>query len=70
MFKVLILICSVGIDRSACTPQTAVDVVRGPLAHTMSQCMHESQTTMALTSIAPEAGKQYMKIVCASVQSS
>jgi hypothetical protein len=70
MFKVLILICAVGVDRSACTPQTAIDIIRGPVAHTMSQCVHESQTTMAQTSIAPDPGKQYMKIVCAGVQSS
>ncbi len=70
MFKVLILICAVGVDRSACTPQTAIDVVRGPPAHTMSQCIHESQTTLAQTSIAPEPGKQYMKIVCTSEVSS
>lgn len=70
MFKVLILICAVGLDRSACTPDTAVDVVRGPPAQTLSQCVHESQTTLAQTSIAPEPGKQYMKIVCASDQNS
>ena len=64
MFKVLILICAASLDRGACTPQTAVDVVRGPPQHTMSQCMHESQTTLAQTTIAPEPGKQYMKIVC------
>ncbi len=70
MFKVLILICAASVDRSACTPQTAVDVVRGPMAQTMSQCVHESQTTLAQTSIAPEVGKQYMKIVCSSEQNS
>lgn len=70
MFKVLILICAMSTDRAACTPDTAVDVVRGPPAHTMSQCVHESQTTLAQTSIAPEPGKQYMKIVCASEQNS
>lgn len=70
MFKVLILICSVAVDRSACTQANAVDVVRGPPAHTMSQCLHESQTTLAATTIAPEPGKQYMKIVCASDQNS
>lgn len=66
MFKVLILICAVGVDRSACTPATAVDVVRGPPAHTLAQCANESQSTIAQTSIAPEPGKQYLKIVCAS----
>jgi hypothetical protein len=70
MFRVLILICAFGVDHSACTPNTAIDIVRGPPAHSMSQCMHESQTTMAQTSIAPEAGKQYMKIVCTSERSS
>ena len=61
----MILICAIGLGRSACTPDTAIDVVRGPPARTLSQCMHESQTTMATTSIKPEIGKQYMKVVCA-----
>ena len=70
MFKVLILICAASVDRAACTPNTAVDVVRGPLAHSLSQCAHESQTTLAQTSLAPEAGKQYMKVVCTADQPS
>lgn len=70
MFKVLILICAVTVDRGACTPDTAVDIVRGPPAHTLSQCIHESQTTLARTTLAPDPGKQYMKVVCASDQNS
>ena len=66
MYKVLILICAMSVDHAACTPDTAVDIVRGPPAHTLSQCMTESQTTLATTSIAPEAGKQYMKVVCSN----
>lgn len=70
MFKVIILICAVGVDKSACTPQNAIDVVRGPQARTISQCIRESQATMARTTLIPEAGKQYMKIVCTSEQTS
>jgi hypothetical protein len=70
MFKVLILICAMGVDRSACTAETAVDVVRGPLAFSLAQCANESQSTIAQTSIAPDPGKQYLKIVCTSDQSS
>ena len=70
MFKVMILICSIGVDHAACTPNTAIDIVRGPPARTSSQCVHESQTTMASTSIKPEPGKQYMKVVCTGDQPS
>jgi len=70
MFKVLILICASTIDHSACTPTTATDVVRGPVARTITQCIQESQSTLAQTSIAPEAGKQYMKVVCAGDRNS
>ncbi len=70
MFKVLILICAANLDHAACTPKTAVDVVRGPLAKTITQCIQESQTTLAQTSLAPETGKQYMKIVCTADQNS
>ena len=70
MFKVMILICAMSGDHAACTPETAIDVVKGPPAHTMSQCMHESQTTLAMTSIKPDPGKQYMKVVCTGDQPS
>lgn len=66
MYKVIILICSLGVDHAACTPDTAIDIVRGPPAHSISQCIHESQSTLAMTSIGPELGKQYMKVVCAT----
>jgi hypothetical protein len=68
MFTVLILICSTNVDRAACSSANAVDVVHGPNAHTLAQCVQESQSTIAATSIAPEPGKQYLKIVCAPAQ--
>ena len=70
MFKVLILICAASLDHAACTPDTAIDIVRGPPARSLSQCVHESQTTLAQTSIRPEMGEQYMKVVCAGDQPS
>ena len=70
MFKVLILICAASLDHTACTPDTAIDIVRGPPARSLSQCVHESQTTLAQTSIRPEMGEQYMKVVCAGDQPS
>ena len=66
MYKVMILICAMSVDHAACTPDTAIDIVRGPSARSMAQCMHESQTTLATTSIAPEAGKQYIKVMCST----
>ena len=70
MFKVLILICAASLDHAACTPDTAIDIVRGPPARSLSQCVHESQTTLAQPSIRPEMGEQYMKVVCAGDQPS
>lgn len=70
MFKVLILICAAGLDRSACNPNTALDVIRGPVAQTMSQCVHESQATAAQANIAPDPARGYMKIVCQGAQPS
>ena len=66
MYKVTILICAMAVDHAACNPSTALDIVHGPPAHSLSQCMHESQTTLATTSIAPEPGKQYMKVICST----
>lgn len=62
----MILICAASLDHTACTPKTAIDIVRGPVAHTVTQCIQESQDTLAQTSIAPVPNKQYMKIVCES----
>ena len=66
MFKVLILICAANLDRAACTPDTALDIVKGPRAHSLSQCVTESQATLARTTLVPEPGKQYLKIVCSN----
>jgi hypothetical protein len=70
MFKVMILICAMNVDHGACTPATAIDIVNGPPAHSLSQCMRESQSTIAMTSIRPDPGKQYMKVVCSGDQPS
>ena len=51
MLKTMVLICSMGTDPSACTAETALDVM----------------ATVARTAIAPEMGKSFAKIVCERV---
>ena len=70
MFKTLILICAMGVDRSACTATNAIDVIHGPPVRTLYQCVHESQMTLAQIAVSPEPGKQYFKVVCTSEQDS
>ena len=64
MLKTLVLVCAAALDRSACTPDTAIDVVRALPTKNVVMCGLDAQSIMARTSIAPEPGKQYIKIIC------
>jgi hypothetical protein len=64
-FTIVILICSMAVDHSACQPDTAVDVVQGPKVANERMCGFMGQATVAGTAIAPRPGEEYMKIVCA-----
>ena len=63
-FTIMILICSISLDSSACQPDTAIDIVQGPKVQNELMCGMMGQTTVAGTAIAPRDGKEYMKIVC------
>ena len=65
MFQTLILICAMGTAPSDCTVKTAIDVIPGQRA-SLQQCMFQGQSLIAPTSVAPEPGKQFAKVVCAS----
>lgn len=64
MLKIIVLICAVSTDRAACDVNTAVDVITTARASTPQQCGFMGQAILAPTSIAPESGKQYAKIMC------
>ena len=64
MLKIIVLICAVSTDRAACDLTTAVDVITTARATTPQQCGFMGQAILAPTSIAPEPGKQYTKIMC------
>lgn len=65
-FHILILVCSIGLDHSTCQPNTAVDVIQGPAFVNEMRCGFMAQTTLAGNgaALAPQPGKQYVKIVC------
>ena len=64
MLKTMLLICAMGTDPSACTPETAIDVMVFPPTR---MCGLPQQATVARTAVAPEAGKSFAKIVCERV---
>jgi hypothetical protein len=64
MLKVLVLICSMNTNGADCDQHTAVDVIATAEAPTPQQCGFLGQALLAPTSVAPEPGKQYMKIMC------
>lgn len=64
MLKVLILICPMSLDHAACDITTATDVIRAMRVSTPQQCGFTAQAMLAPTSLVPDRGQQYMKVVC------
>lgn len=65
-FTILILVCSMALDHSACQLDTARASVQGPHVANEMECGKIGQTTIAATAaeVRPEPGKEYLKIVC------
>ena len=63
MFKVLILVCSMGIAPQDCERDSAVDVIVGPAAANELACGFSGQAYLAGTALAPADGN-YVKIQC------
>ena len=65
MYKVLVLICTVGLHQSDCTVDTALYVVRGPNAFDLASCGKQSQAYLAGIVIGRRLSDgEYPKIVC------
>jgi hypothetical protein len=63
MFKVLILVCSMGIAPQDCERDNAVDVIAGPAVANELDCGFSGQACLAGTALAPTDGN-YIKIQC------
>jgi hypothetical protein len=68
MFKVLILVCSMGIAPQDCERDNAVDVIVGPAAANELACGFSGQAYLAGTALAPTDGN-YVKIQCTRASS-
>ena len=64
MLKILVLICPMSVDHAACTIDTATDVIRSMRVSSAQQCGFMGQAMLAPTSLAPNDGKQYVKVMC------
>lgn len=64
MLKILVLICPMSLDHAACTPDTAVDVVRSMRVSSVQQCVFMGQAMLAPTALVPDPSKQYVKVMC------
>jgi hypothetical protein len=62
--RVLIPVCALRTQPSACTAETAIDVTQGPRAQNEVMCGKLGQAVLAETAIAPQAGLEYVKITC------
>jgi hypothetical protein len=63
-FTILILVCAMAVERAACQPDTAIDVVQGPKVENQFMCGFLGQTTLAATAVAPRPGEEYLKVMC------
>jgi hypothetical protein len=61
---VLILICALQTQPSACTPETAIDVTQGPRVANELMCGRQGQAVLAGTALVPREGIEYVKISC------
>lgn len=65
MFKVLLLICAVGVQHQDCQVQTALTVLQGPEANNALACGFQSQAYLAMSAIAETLTEnEYLKITC------
>jgi hypothetical protein len=64
MFKTIVLICSLATPGQDCDQKTAVDILEVQDSPSSQRCGFLGQSQIATTSVAPEPGKQYMKILC------
>lgn len=64
-FSILILVCSMALDRAACQPETALDKIQVPVANEL-QCGLKVQAVWAANgaALAPRPGLEYVKIMC------
>jgi len=60
---ILILVCALQPQPSACTPETAIDVTQGPRVANELMCGRQGQAVLAGTALAPREG-EYLKISC------
>ena len=64
MLKILILVCPIAVDHAHCDRDTAIDIVQSMRVSSPQQCGFMGQAMLAPTSLVPEPGKQYVKILC------
>jgi hypothetical protein len=61
---IVILVCALRMQPSACTSDTAIDVTQGPRVENELMCGKLGQAVLAGTAIAPREGLEYVKISC------
>jgi hypothetical protein len=61
---IIILVCALQTQPSACTPETAIDVTQGPRVANELMCGKMGQAVLAGTALAPREGEEYVKISC------
>ena len=64
MLKILVLICPMAVDHAHCDRDTAIDIVQSMRVASSQQCGFMGQAMLAHTSLVPEPGRQYVKIMC------
>ena len=63
-FSTIILVCSINISHGDCTPDTAIDVIRGGNVENEIMCAMGGQSMLAATALVPREGLEFTKIMC------
>jgi hypothetical protein len=61
---IVVLVCALQMQPSACTTETAIDVTQGPRVESELMCGKLGQAVLAGTAITPRAGIEYVKVAC------
>lgn len=64
MFKVIILICALGIPPSLCDEKKATQILESAEFHNELGCQQNAQPLIAKLAIKPLPENEYMKMVC------
>lgn len=63
MIQILLMVCPLAVAQGDCQPNTAIDLITGPIVRNEISCGVVGQAFLAETALIPQGG-EYLKIKC------